>query len=114
MTSNRRIKEIASMVENKYSGEYDFIGIRVQEQRTNEIGDYMTHKSSIWIEGEETEELLDGVSAVDVREAAHLEDVDYGGYMGNVVYILGCDYATYGEDEGEIVMEDAIVLEIIG
>lgn len=112
MTSNKRIKEIAVEVAGQYDG-YEYIGIRIQEENTNKVGDTMTHCSSVWDNGDETEEQLDGVSAIDIDMAGQLNNADYEGYFGGIVYILGSDNASYGEDVAEIIMQDAVVLAVI-
>ena len=54
-----RIKEII----DKYELDYNYIGIRVQEEEF-ELGS-MDHVSKVWVDGDETDEELDGVCVMD-------------------------------------------------
>ena len=100
------IREIAE----KYSMDYEKVCIRTQEVPF-ELGE-MTHESSVWVDGTETDETVDGLSATDCSSRCVKWHVD-GTYYGNYTAIVcGNDY-EYGEDEGEIVLHDAVVVEII-
>lgn len=104
------IKQIAE-AQTEHSN-WEYVGIRVQEDAYGvQVGDVMTHKSSIWIDGEMTDETLDGVSAVSVKLARYMSD--YESYTGDIAIVLGSNRATYGEDETEIIMRRATVLGII-
>ena len=108
--TNEQIKEIAKKIQTS-NYNYDFIGIRVQEENTNNIGDTIYHKSYVWDDGNITDEELNGICAIEIQVARKL--IDYGGYQGKYAYILGSDYCTKGNDVGEIIMKDAIVLDVI-
>lgn len=106
---------LTEMVE---SGEYDRIGIRGQEEEF-ELGE-IDHCSVNWIDGVETDEELDGICAIEVTEGYYdlagdiekrLAGMRY--YPGEHLAILVSDRASYGEDENEIVMQDAEVVAII-
>lgn len=107
-----KIKEMINAEEifNKYhwsgDGEYDFVGIRIQEEEF-ELGE-ISHVSKVWIDGEETDEELNGVCVVDIRE---IENAD--SYFGSHAAIICSDSATRGEDLGELILEDAVVVEIV-
>jgi hypothetical protein len=103
------IKEIANKLDLP-TYEYDYIGIRIQEMDA-EIGTVMTHNSKTWIDGTETDENLNGVCAIDVTRTNQL--TGFGGYFGNYILILGSYNATYGEDQCELIMQDAIILKTI-
>ena len=77
------VTEIRAAAE-KYTDYYEFVGIRTQEE-TFELGS-IEHVSSVWDDGEETGETLTGI-------------------CGNS--------AEYGADEGELIIEDAVVVEIL-
>ena len=97
------IKEIAE----KYSMDYEKVCIRTQEVPF-ELGE-MTHESSVWVDGEETKETLGGVCATDCNSRCvkcHVDGTYYGDYAA---IVCGNDY-EYGEDEGEIILHDAVVV----
>ena len=96
---------IAKVNEIWEESEYETFGIRVQEEAF-ELGK-IDHVSKVWIDGEETDEELDGFCAV--KPAMYQP----GYYNGKHIAILGCNNCTTGEDAGEIIMEDAEVLYII-
>lgn len=110
MVRYKTIKKIAEQLLQK-EFDYDYVGIRIQEEKTEKIGEIMAHKSYVWDDGEMTDERLNGVCAVDIKQAKAL--FDFGGYDGDYIYILGCYHASNGEDAGEIIMTDPIVLDII-
>lgn len=105
MTEQMRIaaKEIAK----EYEFDYEKIAVRVQDIPFT-VGP-MEHCSHVWVDGEETEETLDGVCGQDVSTI----DMYCNNYFGShVALIAGNDY-TYGEDAGEIIISDAIVIAIL-
>lgn len=105
------IKQIAA-AQTAHLSEWDYVGVRVQEDAYGvQVGDTMTHESNIWIDGEMTDETLDGVSAVSVKLAKHMNDFE--SYTGDVAIILGSNRASYGEDETEIIMRAPVVLGIV-
>lgn len=115
MASMKQIKEIAKTLDID-SMDYMHIGIRVQEDTYGaKIGDKITHCSKVWVDGDETDEELDGVSALDPSLVKYFPKLyDYSAYIGNVVLILGTDNDTeIGEDVGEIIMDQPTVLDII-
>lgn len=111
MASMKDIRKGIEMVDMDVIGEeYGYIGIRVQEEAFGlKVGDTVAHNSLVWVDGDETDEELDGVSAMDIN---HLDIVDCE-YYGSCVLVLGSDCTDLGEDLGEIVMKDAKVLAII-
>ena len=86
---------------------FEFIGVRVQEQEF-ELGE-VKHNSSVWVDGDETDEELDGICAIDVNKLAYVK-VEY---PGEHMAIIASNRAHAGEDIGEIVMSDAQVVAII-
>lgn len=100
------VEEIREIAE-KYSMDYEKVCIRTQEVPF-ELGE-MTHESSVWVDGEETDETLGGVCATDCnssRVKCHLDGTYYRDYAA---IVCGNDY-EYGEDEGEIILHDAVVV----
>ncbi len=80
-------------------------------------------QSRVWVYGTPKSKRLGGASALSiVADYDHAwyvgrlcgvgpkRRVGDGGYRGDQIVLLGCDYAEEGEDRGEIVMHDARVL----
>lgn len=107
MTKREVIENIMNRIEEiREKFDYEYIGVRVQENEfaKGEILD----NSFVWVDGEMTDEELDGTCAV------KLEDAELAiGYFGNHVAIIGGDFMEYGQDLGEIIIRDAEVLEVL-
>jgi len=108
MASYSKMIEIASEHMNADYG-FDYIGVRAQEEPAT-VGETMSHKSLVWVDGEETDEELNGVSAIKLNLCKPQRDL-YG-YPGNWILVLGSNGIEYGEDEGEIIMEKPVVLAV--
>jgi hypothetical protein len=108
MLTNEMKEKIMAIAE-EYEMDYEYIGIRFQEQEF-ELGE-LDHASSVWVDGEETDEEMDGVSVIDVRKLGVLSGSNF--YDGDHIAVIGGNSATYGEDLGELVIEDPVVIEII-
>ena len=91
----------------KYGEDYEHIGIRVQDH-PEAVGSEIKHCSHIWDDGVDTGEELDGISAIDAR-ADWL--TGNSRYIGKYALILGGYRIERGEDDGEIIIKDAEVLE---
>jgi len=100
----------------KYLNNYDRVGIRIISKDhdgydTLKVGD-IAPNSYRWEEGDQTSDMLDGTSAIDINE--DVTKGNRGGYMGSKLLVLGTnDNVEWGEDLGEIVMRNAEILEII-
>lgn len=104
--TSEMIKKINEKVEELELEEtYAYVGVRVQEVPF-ELGQ-IDHCSKVWVDGEETDEELDGVCAT------KLDKLTANEYFGDYVAILCGNSAEYGEDAGEIIISDAIVASII-
>jgi len=92
---------------------YDYVGYRVvyKDKESYKIGD-TPNRSRVWIDGEPTDELLSGASAISIDKLSYTYD-GYEGYLGDTILILGSNNAEGGNDPGEIVMIDAVVLAVI-
>ncbi len=114
-------KEIyKNIAENEnYKNEYRYYGIRFHYAEAK-AGEYL-ECSKIWVDGEATDSLENGVCALDVFEMIDDEwtmeeiidsvsEYEYGN--GSVVIIAGNDM-EYGEDRREIIIHDAIVVDVI-
>lgn len=109
------IREIAK----KYEGEYEVIAIRTQDTEPFKLGE-MDHESKVWEEGEETNEYVGGVCATDVFSSGiRMHSSEYGQvaycgyYFGDYQAIIAGNHYKLGEDDGEIIISDPIVLEIV-
>lgn len=74
------------------------------------------HKSLVWIDGDMTDEELDGISATvidadDIERSLNRHSRE--GYDGEHVAILAGGYSVPGEDTGEIIMEAPDVIAIL-
>lgn len=96
----------AKAVASDWDREYEYIGIRVQEQPF-ELGK-LDHVSHRWDNGDDTGEELNGISTIDANKA-DLACI----YYGNYIALIGGDSIEYGEDYGEIVIRDPVVIEIL-
>ncbi len=106
------IDKLKEMIDNNdWDIEYGKFGIRIQEQPF-ELG-AINHNSKVWIDGDETDEELDGVCAIDINSPEALESLKGNGYFGSYIALLaGCNF-EYGFDAGEVILKDAVVLSII-
>lgn len=107
MTKAEAIKNIISRIKEIESAyDYEYIGIRVSESAfaKGEILD----NSFVWIDGQMTDEELDGTCAIMLKDARLANS-----YFGDHVAIIGSDSMEYGQDLGEIILRDAEVLEVI-
>lgn len=99
----QRAKEIAE----ELSWAYEVVGVRVQEVPF-ELGE-MNHVSKVWVDGDETEDDLDGVCAQAVNTLGKYDNQYFGDHIAIVV---GNEY-SYGEDPGEIIIRDPVVAAIL-
>lgn len=109
-------KELKSLIEQVMDEnmEYEFFGIRTQEQPFA-LGD-IDHTSKVWEDGDETDEDLDGICATNAESRMirwHADDHGDGYYFGGHQAILASNDVEYGEDDGEIIMKDAVVVYVI-
>jgi len=110
ITTAKQIHEIAK---NLPDYDYDDVGLRVQESDYGmTVGDKIEYQSNVWIDGEITEDLLDGICCIGAEEAAR-RILSFGAYMGNIILVLGSNRSECGEDDGELILRDATVLDII-
>ncbi len=109
MTKREAIESIMNRIEEiKNECEYEYIGIRIQEDAFAE-GDVLDN-SFVWIDGECTDEELNGTCAINLYDAKlALEN----GYYGEHVAVVAGDSREWGQDEGEIIIKDAVVIEVL-
>lgn len=107
-----RVEAFQEMVDELLGelGDDEVLGIRVQissETPTPDVGDTLRHRSHVWDDDEDTEEELRGVCAVDARKL----DIVWKYYGDDLLLLRGWDW-THGEDEGEIIIRDPVVVGV--
>ena len=103
--TNAMIERVKALAE-ELSWDYEKVCIRVQDVPFD-MGP-MDHRSHVWIDNEETEEELDGVCVLD---SAYADLAKH--YCGDHVAIIAGNEYSYGQDVGEISLQDAVVVEIL-
>ena len=107
MAKAEAIENIISRIEEiEDTYDYTYIGIRVSDSEFTE-GEILDN-SFVWIDGEMTDEELNGTCAIMLKDAKLANS-----YFGDHVAIIGSDSMEYGQDLGEIILSDAEVLEVI-
>lgn len=107
MAKSEAIENIISRIEEiEDTYDYTYIGIRVSDSEFTE-GEILDN-SFVWIDGEMTDEELNGTCAIMLKDAKLANS-----YFGDHVAIIGSDSMEYGQDLGEIILSDAEVLEVI-
>lgn len=108
-TSTSDVAKMQAIVD---AAEYESYGIRiVSDDDPINVGG-TTEPSEVYLDGEPTGEYLDGTSAVRVFGSVNkaLQRANQEGYRGTRVLLLGANDSHAGEDAGETVMRDAVVL----
>lgn len=107
MTKNEAIESILNRIEEIIEeSEFEYIGIRVQEDEF--VKGEILDNSYVWIDGESTDEELDGTCAVMLKDAELAKR-----YFGDHIAIIGGNNMEYGEDLGEIIIKNAEVMEVL-
>ena len=111
---NSMVSAIAAIIAR---GEYEYYGIRVDDGVSYSVGDNVAN-SRIWEDGEPTGEELDGASAVGLKLNSSAADIARAvaisqNYFGDSVYLIGGYDMEYGEDAGEYVIKDAVVVKVL-
>ncbi len=100
----KQIKEIAE----KYEDKYGVVAIRTQTVPFK-LGE-IEHESSVWEDNIEMGERLVGICATNITNNYGMEEHFYEGEYQAI--IVG-DRFEYGNDLGEVIIQDPIVVEII-
>lgn len=100
------IEKVKEMAADIYR-EYEYIGIRIQDETPFELGN-LDHVSHVWVDGDDTGEELGGVCVIKGDRAELAKS-----YFGDYVAIIGGNNAEYGEDNGELIISDPVVLEVL-
>lgn len=95
-------------------GGYGYYGIRVDYDVAYNVGDH-TATSRDWEDNEPTDNYLGGTCCVGI---AYVDDIDRAiqianTYYGDHVYLIGGDSMEYGEDDGEYIIKDAVVVAVL-
>lgn len=85
--------------------QFTYIGVRVQSLPFS-LGQ-MEHVSHVWEDGDDTGVELDGVCVSSIYSLGANQ------YYGDHVAIIGGELVEYGEDEGEMILNDAEVVAVI-
>lgn len=95
--------------------EHGYVGVRIQDGAYGlRAGDAVDHCSLVWDHGFETDEQLPGICAIDARELDRLAAGRNSlPYLGRTVLVLAANRIQYGEDDAELIMEDATVLSVL-
>ena len=100
--------------------DYDFYGIRVLNDYFGSadmaVGDVL-EPSYRWEDGEPTDDELYGTCALAVDENSSIDELiatlqKIYGCLGGKKVLIGGHQAEWGDDDGEIVIRDAVVLAI--
>lgn len=106
MMTSAMVAEIKTYVESMELGwDYEYVGVRVQDVPFA-LGE-VDHLSHVWDDGDDTGVELDGLCATKIDRLGHEM------YYGDYVAIICGNEASYGEDDGEIIIQDPIVVKII-
>lgn len=106
------IAELKDIIDNNdWDIDYGKFGIRIQEQPF-ELG-VMEHISKVWVDGDETDEELDGVCAIDLNAPDAEKALNGIGYFGSNIALIASNSFVYGQDAGEVILKDAEVLYIL-
>lgn len=105
------MKEEAADLIDDLEWDYEHVGIRIQEEDTEKVGEIMEHHSKNFggdfgDDIEEPEE-LDGASTIEVNSIGQMNS--FSGYFGKVAYILAGNEGEYGYDPGEYIIKDPVV-----
>lgn len=92
--------------------DYEVVAIRVQEPEFK-LGE-ISHISSVWVDGEETADTLGGICGISSEFAEIVFNrVNSPGYPGEHVAVIAGNQFTYGEDSGEVIISDPVVVEVL-
>lgn len=104
------MKDLIESIHEEYDWDYAYIGIRTQDEPF-ELGPF-SHCSHVWDDGEDTGEELNGACATGI-DSRMVEAHCSGYYCGAHCAIIAGNSVEYGEDEGELIIADPVVVRII-
>lgn len=88
-----------------------YYGLRIEDERCFAVGDYLPD-SRLWIDGDPTDEMIDGVSTYGIGETADADKIGkalaaMACYFGDRLILVGGTSRAYGEDSGEWIIRNA-------
>lgn len=110
MTLTKEQRDRIAAVAEEYDFDYACIAVRKQEEPFA-LGE-IDHVSHIWDNGEDTGEELNGLCGIKVN--ALDDSARYNGYyFGRHIAVIAGNSYEYGEDAGEVIISDPVVISII-
>lgn len=113
-------EKLAQIVENikneeSYNNEYSYYGVRYHHNN-NTIIDKSVSESYEWVDGDITDEMLNGTCALDIRDMIDndytideiIESVEEYSYENGEIIIIAGNNMEYGNDKYEIIIHDAV------
>lgn len=98
------------------TGEYDHYGIRAH--RAHAVVGQGLGNSRIWVDGECTDEAINGISTIKVRTAEEADAAiararkEYC-WDNETIVLVGGYVGEWGEDDGEFIISDNVCLAVI-
>ena len=99
------IEQISEIADELYM-DYEVIAVRTQEVPF--VLGKMDHVSKVWVDGDETDEDLNGLCAVKVDQIDNAHT-----YFGDYIAVIAGNHYIYGEDPSEVIISDPIVAKIL-
>jgi hypothetical protein len=113
------ISTIADVVTNEYNVPTDWTGIRVFESETEPKAGDKLDCSRRWEDNNLTDEYEDGTCAVQIdwRASDLNTEIKFAlkvaqQYCGDYIAVIGGPSATYGVDNHEVIIRDAVILAV--
>lgn len=107
---------MTTLAEIVAQGEFEHYGIRVH--RAVPVVGKTLGKSKVWINGECTEEELDGISTIKINSSDNIADVvefvrKLYDWDNSPIVLVGGFSGQWGEDDGEYIIRDNVCLAVI-
>ena len=111
MVSMARIREIAAGITEDY--DYDCVALRVvapgDAGYDAQVGESLP-PSYRWEDGERTDDTLSGTCGLDISHCRAARPDRGIGYSGDRVLVIAGNAVEYGEDDGELIIPNAVVV----
>ena len=109
MKINSEMIRKAEQVAEDLFYDYEMFAIRIQETPF-QLGE-LDHVSHEWIDGEDTGDELDGVCCTEIDSYKHSSS--FGEYFGEYAAVIAGNYYSWGEDAGEVIIRNPVVVAIL-